>query len=351
MHIYSDADLIKGLTGGVVLATSTSLFLYLTGRVTGISGIVGNVITSESTESEDWSTAYVLGLISSGAVCMVVYPEALVQHSETMSPVALAVGGALVGFGTRLSNGCTSGHGLCGLGRLSLRSFVAVGTFMMTGAIGAHLRDLLPKSLLYGQQDGFLHVNMTTSLMSLAVLTAVYRRNLPFLSLLSGQKTTKQISHSVMSSAVAFTSGVVFGTGLCMSGMVDSGRVVGFLHFTRNLGWDYTLAGVMGAGVVINLVTFSLLSKRATPPPFASELLPGSSTATATGSSIKSSSPSPTTGITWQLVVGACLFGIGWGLTGVCPGPSVVLFGSNLTAMHVYVPAMAAGMVLHKLLM
>lgn len=353
MQIYPEADILKGLSGGFILAVSTTAFMYLTGRVTGISGIAGNVVTSTSTESEDWSTAYVLGLLSSGAVATVVYPDMFVQHAETLSPVALAVGGVLVGFGTRLSNGCTSGHGLCGLSRLSMRSFVAVGTFMATGAIGAHLRDIIPRSLLFGHQHGFLRLNAFTSVVSIAVLTAVYRRNLPFVSLLSGHKSAKQIAHSLKSSAVSFLSGLVFGAGLCVSGMVDSGRVIGFLHFTRDLGWDYTLAGVMGAGVVINLITFSQLAQRSSPPPFAFESLPSpgkNSVPANTGGMNSTKAGANNAGITWQLVAGAALFGLGWGVTGVCPGPSLVLFGSGSTAMHAFVPALTAGIVLHKLL-
>ncbi len=121
---------ISALAGGVLIGLAATLLLWLTGRIAGISGIVGGVLQPRQGEVA-WRAAFLVGLIAAGAAWLWLMPGAYTPR-QGFPPVLLVVAGLLVGFGTRLGNGCTSGHGVCGLGRLSLRSLAAVMTFMVT---------------------------------------------------------------------------------------------------------------------------------------------------------------------------------------------------------------------------
>ncbi len=120
------------LCGGLLLGVAGSLLLLLNGRVAGISGIVAGLLVPEKSDLP-WRLLFVLGLVLGGTLTALFHPAAL-HNGLVRSTPALLLAGLLVGSGTRLANGCTSGHGLCGLSRLSPRSFVAVATFIATGS-------------------------------------------------------------------------------------------------------------------------------------------------------------------------------------------------------------------------
>jgi uncharacterized membrane protein YedE/YeeE len=124
------------LIGGAMIGAASALLLLTHGRIAGISGISGALL-QRSTTDRDWRLAFLGGLVAAGVVAGLAAPAA-VGASVRPLPAVIAAG-ALVGFGTRLGSGCTSGHGVCGLSRLSARSFVAVATFMATGALTAIL--------------------------------------------------------------------------------------------------------------------------------------------------------------------------------------------------------------------
>jgi uncharacterized membrane protein YedE/YeeE len=121
----------QSLAGGILIGLSATGVLLLLGRVAGISGIVAGLLTGDELP---WRGAFVAGLLAGGLVTAVVYPEALSMALDRSTP-ALVVAGLLVGFGSRLGSGCTSGHGVCGISRGSKRSIVATMTFMSTGAL------------------------------------------------------------------------------------------------------------------------------------------------------------------------------------------------------------------------
>jgi uncharacterized protein len=128
------AALLKPLVGGVLIGLASWLVLASLGRVTGISGIVSAALMGE--KGSEWRWAFVTGLVLGGALF------AWLLHTPThamRSPQLLGVAGLLVGFGTVWGSGCTSGHGVCGLGRLSVRSLVSVLAFMATGVLLAVL--------------------------------------------------------------------------------------------------------------------------------------------------------------------------------------------------------------------
>ncbi len=122
------------LLGGGLIGSGSALLLLTHGQIAGISGIAGGLVR-RGTGDRAWRLAFLAGLVVAGIVAAAVVPGAIGAPVRSLG--AMAVAGLLVGFGARLGDGCTSGHGVCGLSRGSVRSLVAVGTFMVTGAITA----------------------------------------------------------------------------------------------------------------------------------------------------------------------------------------------------------------------
>jgi uncharacterized membrane protein YedE/YeeE len=120
---------VSSLLGGVLIGLAASALLWLDGKVAGISGIVGGLLRRDEPV---WRGAFVAGLVAGGALLRLALPSAFALTVAEPVPVVLAAG-LLVGFGSQLGNGCTSGHGVCGVSRGSRRSLVATATFMATG--------------------------------------------------------------------------------------------------------------------------------------------------------------------------------------------------------------------------
>src|SRR5690554_1950367 len=215
------------LTGGILIGLAAASFLLLNGRIAGISGILGGLLTPVRTDIL-WRVAFLTGLIGAPAVWALFAQLPPVEINAGYS--ALIVAGLLVGIGTRYASGCTSGHGVCGLSRLSLRSLVA-----------------------------------TLSFLDIAGL------------------------------------------------------------------WDPSLAFVMGAAIIVGLVSFAVARKR---------------TLSFLGFNMKL----PTNNrIEKRMVIGSMMFGIGWGIAGFCPGPGLVALGAGEIKGAVFVASMVAGMVLFEL--
>lgn len=128
------------LVGGALIGTAAALLFVAHGRIAGISGVLGSLLPPAARD-RGWRLAFIAGLLASGLIGHAVHSE-LVGPSVRSLPVVIA-GGLLVGFGTRLGNGCTSGHGVCGLSMMSRRSMVAVITFMTTGVMTAWIAGAL----------------------------------------------------------------------------------------------------------------------------------------------------------------------------------------------------------------
>ena len=124
---------ISSLLGGVLIGFGGAILLLFNGRVAGISGILGGALHPAPGDTL-WRLMFLLGLMTAGAAAVLLTPQAFVA-GPTRSLLAIALAGFLVGYGARLGNGCTSGHGVCGVSRLSPRSLFATATFIATGAI------------------------------------------------------------------------------------------------------------------------------------------------------------------------------------------------------------------------
>jgi len=123
---------LASTAGGLLIGLASAAMLVLHGRIAGISGITGGVLKLQSGETA-WRAFFVGGLLLGGFLIHLFAPGAFAV-TVTRTVPALLVAGFLVGFGTQMGNGCTSGHGICGLSRGSGRSLVAVATFMATAA-------------------------------------------------------------------------------------------------------------------------------------------------------------------------------------------------------------------------
>ena len=128
---------LTALCGGLLIGLSAAVLLLFNGRIAGISGIVGGLLQRYRAGDFAWRVAFVLGLVLAPALYRVFgeLPESQIDAGSA----TLVVAGLLVGFGSRLGSGCTSGHGVCGLSRRSPRSMVATATFMATGFITVYL--------------------------------------------------------------------------------------------------------------------------------------------------------------------------------------------------------------------
>jgi uncharacterized membrane protein YedE/YeeE len=124
-------DWINALSGGIIIGIAVSLMLLWNGRVTGISGIINGTLAPVSSDTA-WRVLFIVGLILGGIALKMLKPEVFAGELLTESWTTV-VAGLLVGFGTILGSGCTSGHGVCGISRLSPRSFVATVTFILAG--------------------------------------------------------------------------------------------------------------------------------------------------------------------------------------------------------------------------
>ncbi|MCE2866753.1 MAG: YeeE/YedE family protein [Oxalobacteraceae bacterium] len=123
----------SALTGGIVLGIASALFILINGRILGISGILGGLLPPKLGDAS-WRVAFLLGMFAAPTVFHAVVPAGYITAPRIEATEWMIVAaGLLVGIGTRYASGCTSGHGVCGLSRLSPRSLVATASFMSAG--------------------------------------------------------------------------------------------------------------------------------------------------------------------------------------------------------------------------
>jgi uncharacterized protein len=127
------------MAGGLLLGLASALFILLNGRILGISGIVGGLLKPKAGDTT-WRLAFLLGMAAAPLAAYLLLPHGLIPTPRIEAGYALiAAAGLLVGVGTRYGSGCTSGHGVCGLSRLSPRSLVATLSFMGAGFLTVYV--------------------------------------------------------------------------------------------------------------------------------------------------------------------------------------------------------------------
>ena len=130
----------SALTGGIIIGFAVAIFFYFNGRLVGISGIASNALTEERNKLDN--ILFLIGLII-GPIIYTLFNQEQISISISNSYLLLIFAGLLVGIGTRISGGCTSGHGISGIGRFSVRSIIATITFMIVGILTVFIKNLL----------------------------------------------------------------------------------------------------------------------------------------------------------------------------------------------------------------
>ena len=131
---------IPALIGGIVIGLAVVLFFYSTGRLAGVSGIANNILTKNTNRTTN--LLFLIGLIL-GPIFYQLFISSDVPYLINNNALILIIGGLLVGIGTQIGMGCTSGHGVCGISRFSLRSIIATISFIFSGVIVVYLMNIL----------------------------------------------------------------------------------------------------------------------------------------------------------------------------------------------------------------
>ncbi|BAQ61290.1 probable transmembrane protein [Geminocystis sp. NIES-3708] len=131
-----ESNWINGLIGGILIGISATILLVFNGRIAGISGMINGAL--EFATSQIWRWYFLGGMLIGGLIYEYLLPLPNTPRYN-LDLMAMIMGGFLVGFGTRMGNGCTSGHGVCGLGRLSVRSLTAVISFLASGMVTVYI--------------------------------------------------------------------------------------------------------------------------------------------------------------------------------------------------------------------
>tara|TARA_B100000686_G_scaffold300242_1_gene334628 strand:- start:245 stop:664 length:420 start_codon:yes stop_codon:yes gene_type:complete len=131
---------VSAITGGLLIGLSVILFYILNGRMIGVSGIASSILISKNKRIEN--LLFLVGLLLGPLICTFFLGQEITISISTSLPL-LTIGGAMVGFGTKLSSGCTSGHGISGISRFSLRSIIATITFMIVGIVTVLIINIL----------------------------------------------------------------------------------------------------------------------------------------------------------------------------------------------------------------
>ena len=258
------------------------------GKISGVSGITAYVTRLEALREGAWNYAWVAGILSSGILLSALDPGAFGRPddlAQKISPAVLAASGVLMGFATRLGYGCTSGHGVCGLPRFSLRSLVAVGTFMGTAiATVSAVRNIAPlRDAVFSGGGGqgydalvaLLHPSLEKSAHFWPMLTVLFcsailfnRPGLEWLWRTYMSQTPSppvavpaaapfHVRFHLAEHAISLACGLTFGLGLGVAGMSNPETVAQFLDFSSEArGWNPTLMAVLGGAVLFNAVTF-----------------------------------------------------------------------------------------------
>ncbi len=297
---------VFALIGGGLIALASTLNFLVTGRITGMSSIFYSFVTRD--KDVMWKSVFVFGMLTPVYAMYLNSKNGAIAGSEFFWPNyydiwAFAIGGMLVGIGTKVGNGCTSGHAVCGIARLSKRSIVATMLFVSFGLATGTLVDRLG-----WRRPGESHAEWVADYVGkvfpaasyvLAGIMAAFALYM-FVKGVLARKSADDVIELVLSYLV----GVLFGAGLAISGMCNPRKILGFL--TLGDDWDPTLIFVMASAIGINLITFQLILHLRESP----VLLP------------KFASPKKEFDV--PVIVGPIIFGIGWGISGLCPGPGML---------------------------
>ena len=316
--------IINTIIGGFFISLSSSIHLLLKGKITGYSGIFFNLITGTDFL---YNFCFLLGTLITPSYILLFNKSSFTNFENKeyfisdLNIFGFIFSGLLVGIGTKMGNGCTSGHGVCGIPRLSIRSIVAVCMFMITGITTSTLNS----KLNFFSYNSIEIPNIKIPYLELIIFLFCLICIILILIIDSkGIYAKKDLTDHIIS----FIVGILFAFGLIQSGMIGRHKVTGFLCL--NSKWDYSLLFVLGSAVGFNLITFHyILNLRK--PIFNKEFI-----------------ISKNKNIDLKLIIGAGIFGIGWGLGGICPGPALVTSFYYFPQTAVFILMVAVGQLIEN---
>jgi uncharacterized protein len=315
-------DTLMSLGGGILIGLATTLNLLLLGKLTGMSSMTYTIFTLNFKEGLKTKLCLLFGILTATfPVFYLLDPpgityEGVVKYylfnygtDKTNMPnmfwsgidiYGFGLGALLVGFGTKLGNGCTSGHAVCGVPRFSLRSTIATGLFL---AFGIGMATLKYHANFFNNVSHYEWISMQEDYKYFgyalyAIIGALVVIFIIHLCIKSNQRIDK------IEPIISFLIGLIFGAGLMIGGMCQRSKIIGFL--TIKDGWDPSLMFVMVGALGVNFITFHFILKREAPIFGKKFDIPQNKA------------------IEWNIIAGPILFGIGWGLSGFCPGPGMV---------------------------
>ena len=322
--------------GGAVLGAAAAARAALSGSPLGFSGEARAAVA----RGDARGAALVLGTVAAGACSAGLLPGT-VAGTLGLGVGRAGIAGLATGLGTALAGGCTSGHGICGLSTLSPRSLAAVMTFMASGAATAVLAGtpaaLGMASPTPGAAFPILPGPEPLSAAAASVLIAALSGLLlgsTTVALAARQLSSTEALRGRLRLAGDLLVGAVAGIGLAVSGMGNPARVAGFLALGQGAAWDPSLMFVMGGAIAVALPGFKLVQASFAEPVAGGRFsLPGSTWKKGVSADLP------------RLVGGSVLFGVGWGLSGLCPGPMLLQFGAGPLnpALLAALAGMAAG--------
>lgn len=332
MHVLIDAAALRsGLIGGLLIGVSSSSLFLLNGKTAGWSSIISSVARGE----RGWPLSFLAGASASSALLALYYPAAFGSAVVVGSPALLLFGGALIGYGTAEGNGCTSGHGVLGLGRLSPRSLAAVSTFMACGALAATASVGAPVAAA-----GVVTAPSSATVVAPLALLTLLGEGWRYICRPTVAAPPSSTAASLVAHVAAAACGAAFAFGLGISGMTNPARVQGFLNPFSKGGWDPALACVMGGAVAITAIVFRFASNLQSKPLLDAEAKP-------LRELVQYGACPKNLVFDAKLFRGAAMFGAGWGLLGVCPGPALVAAAAGSSAAQFVLAGIASGALAH----
>ncbi|MGL4947826.1 MAG: YeeE/YedE family protein [Mycoplasma sp.] len=311
---------INGIIGGAIIATASSFHLLLKGNLTGISGIFFNSIHNEDIH---YNISFLLGMVCCSSTLKTFFDTkwAFEEKDEFIADCSFfgfVISGFLVGFGAKWANGCTSGHGVSGLPRFSKRSIFAVSVFLIFGMSFASFKYYIP----------FLSTDFLSDYIKVldwsVIVLSTFISSLAGYGVIAGYLISKKEWDKLRDTGVAFVIGTIFGYGWLQGGMVSRHKVINFWAISKD--WDITLLCVLLTAVGINSGTFYWIQKQKRQPVWGFTYnIPINKK------------------IDVKLFIGAALFGIGWGWSGMCPGPAIMAFYAYVPQTCVFLAMIAAG--------
>ncbi|KAJ3787432.1 hypothetical protein GGU11DRAFT_103634 [Lentinula aff. detonsa] len=302
---------LTSFLGGFGLSLPVYSLMILNGNVFGISGFVHRAVRGNKE-----ALIATAGLIVGGTIIGAV--EGRGPESSSLSLPGLLLSGFLVGLGTKLSNGCTSGHMLAGLSRFSKRSITATAIFFCTAVATTKLlhppriSPTNPPDYSLNTMDKTLLIAQTIPLLASVLLYT--HSSMSFFNPKNSPSSGERKLRPVARLAALMSTTVEFALALRLSNLTDPKKVTAFLLLPSHPAFDPSLAFLAIGAIPIGAILYHLFRGPEQP------VLGGSWAIPKSGS------------IDSKLVLGSVLFGIGWGISGLCPGPAVINLGRALSS-------------------